>query len=272
MSYDNLFHGDVDTPNHSQWKIRAESLLADRNIFKSTAIKYFPLGAIAETRDGRRFRYVENAAASCAKACMCESSPPVANWLEQVQTYGVAGVVGDKKYYINLAATAAAGDFIDGYLMAQDVTDGTLGDFYIIKNNTVGVADATSGYDITLDIADNGGLRTAMPVTVEITVVKNKYKDILTVAAAAAAAVPVGVPLVTLTASYFGWVQTRGPAPLLIDTDTVVVGDQVGEPDDTNVAGGAGIHAVTFPIYGTVMSKPTNTQTDQPAIVDLCLE
>ncbi len=59
---------------------------------------------------------------------------------------------------------------------------------------------------------------------------------------------------------------------MLIDTDNVVVGDQVGEPDDTNVAGGAGIHAVTFPIYGRVMSENTTGETDQPAIVDLTIE
>ena len=78
--------------------------------------------------------------------------------------------------------------------------------------------------------------------------------------------------MVDITASYFGWVQTRGLCPLLIDTENVVVGDQVGEPDDTNVAGGAGIHAVTFPIYGTLVSENTSGQTDQPGIVDLSIE
>jgi len=277
MSYDNLFWGGknlagVNVPSHTQWRIKAESLLSDCDIFTPTADKRFPLGALAESRDGRLFRYVENAAATCPKAAMTQSSAPVANWLEQVQTYGVAGVAGDKTLAANLAATATAGDFIDGWLLCQDVTTAVLGDMYLIKDNTTGVADATSGYDITLHIADAGGLRTAIPITCEITVIKNKYKDVLVIPAAAATNAPVGVPLVDITASYYGWVQTRGPCPLLIDTDTVVVGDQVGEPDDTNVAGGAGIHAVTFPIYGIVLSKPTNTQTDQPAIVDLCIE
>ena len=43
MSYDNLFWGDVDTPNHSQWRIKAENLLPDRDIWTPTATKYFTL-------------------------------------------------------------------------------------------------------------------------------------------------------------------------------------------------------------------------------------
>ncbi|MHC4121936.1 MAG: hypothetical protein ACYSSI_00050 [Planctomycetota bacterium] len=273
MSYDNLFWGDTTIPNHSQWRIKAESLLADRDLFHPTATKYFPLGALAESRDGRLFRYVEAAAAECPKAAMTQSSAPVANWLEQVQTNNPdVWAVGDKLATVTLTSTAVAHDFIDGWLMVQDVTTAAISDMYLIKDNAVGTANLTTGYDIVLEIADTGGIRTAIVAATDVTVIKNKYKDVIVVPAAAATNAPVGVPLVSITASYYGWVQTRGPCPLLIDTDTVVVGDQVGEPDDTTVAGGAGIHAVTFPIYGIVLSKPTNTQTDQPAIVDLCIE
>ena len=271
MSYDNLFHGSSDFPNHTQWRIKAESLLPGVNIFKQTATKKFPLGAIAETRDGRRFRYVRNGGATSPKAAMTQSAAPIANNLEQVQTYGTALVVGDKQVTMNLAATTTKDQFIDGYLMGQDVIAAAIGDLYIIKGNTATIS-ATANYTTIIDIADEGGIRTAAGVTADLTVVKNMYADVIVVPAAAATGVPTGVPMIDLTAAYFGWVQTRGPAALLIDTDTVVVGDQVGEPDDTNVAGGAGIHAVTFPIYGTVLSKPTNTQTDQPAIVNLCIE
>ncbi len=272
MSYDNMFHGSQDVPNHSQWKIKAESLLADRDVFHPTATKKFPLGAIADSRDGRRWRYIEAAAAECPKAAMVQSSAPVANWLEQVQTDASGfNAVGAKIITVNVDTTVVAHDLIGGWVLIQDVTAAALGDMYLIKDNKVGLA-GTSGFDISIEIADTGGIRTATVASTDITIIKNKYKDAIVVPAAAATAVPIGVPLVDITASYFGWVQSRGPCPLLIDTDNVVVGDQVGEPDDTNVAGGAGIHAVTFPIYGTLMSENTSGQTDQPGIVDLSIE
>lgn len=273
MSYDNLFWGDTDTPNHSQWRIKAESLLADRDVFHATANKYFPLGAIAESRDGRRWRYCEAAGAIIYKAQMAQSSAPVANWLEQVQTDGAShNAVGAKVINVNMDTTAAAHDFIDGWVMLQDADPAAgLGDLYLIKDNKVGVA-GTSGYDVSIEIADIGGIRTATVAASEITVIKSKYKDVIIIPAAAATAAVVGVPLIDVAANYFFWAQSRGPAPVLVDTETVVVGDQIGETDDANVDGGAGIHAVTYPIWGTVMSKPTNTQTDQPAIVDLCIE
>ena len=273
MSYNNLFHGDIDTPNHSQWRIKTESLLADRDVFHETATKKFPLGAISEARDGRLWRYIENGAAICYKAAMCQSSVPVANWTQQVQTDGASfAAVGDKIVNVNMDTTASVHDFIDGWLVLQDADPAAgLGDMYLIKDNLVGVA-GTSGYDVSIKIADSGGIRTAFVAASELTVIKSKYKDVVIVPAAAATAPAVGVPLIDISANYFGWVQSRGPCPVIVDTETVVVGDQIGETDDANTDGGAGIHAVTYPIWGTVMVKGTNGQADEPAIVDLCIE
>lgn len=86
MSYDNLFHGSKAVPNNTQWRIRAESLLADRDIWHPTATKYFPLGAIAESRDGRRWRYCEEAGNALAIANVTQSAAETANWTYTAQT------------------------------------------------------------------------------------------------------------------------------------------------------------------------------------------
>ncbi|GAG01911.1 unnamed protein product, partial [marine sediment metagenome] len=81
------------------------------------------------------------------------------------------------------------------------------------------------------------------------------------------------VPLVDIPVSEYYWSQTKGIGPLIIDTDNVVVGDQVGETNtQNNIDGGGGIHAATYPVWGTVLTDPTHTQTDQPCLVDFCIE
>jgi len=267
MSYDNLFWGDADTPNHSQWHIRVESLLADRDLFAPHANKVFPLGAIADARDGRRFRYIKDGGSGLSKALMCQSSVPIAGNTEVVNTNGTAAVAGDKFITIGTTTTIAKDALIDGFLLCVDVTAAILGDMYLIKSNPAGTTPK-------LGIADRGGIRTAIPVTAELTVIKNKFRDVIAVPAAAATAVRVGVPLVDFTADYYGWVQTRGYCPVLVDANTLVVGNPAGETTTAGVAGGVGVVAGdgTDPVWGIVVVKSTNGQTDQPAIIDLTLE
>jgi len=221
-----------------------------------------------EPDDGteRIFRYCEDGGSGLAKAAMTQSLAGVANWTEQAMSAYTAAV-GDQTIQITLATTLTANILDDGWLVIVDGASeaAALGDFYMIKSHTTGTTPV-------LTLADDGGIRTVLTATAEVSVIPNKFKDVVTVPAAAGTSIPCGVPLVDFTADYFGWVQTRGPAPLLIDNDTVVVGDQVGEPATTNTAGGAGIHAVTFPIYGKLLAKATNGQTDQPGIVFLTLE
>jgi hypothetical protein len=271
MSYDNLFHGGKNLAgtlvnNHTQWRIQAENLLPDRNIFQNMATKFFPLGAIAESRDGRRWRYCEAGGTNLTKALINSGADGTANWVNEVQTYGVASAIGDKTIDVNMSTTATAGDFIDGYLVIQDGTGE--GEMYIIKDNTTGVADATSGYDITIHIADEGGIRTATAITSEITVVKNLYKDVV-VAATNAVAAPIGVNHVAVTANYFFWAQTRGPCAIVQDADTIVAGDAVMASQNT--AGNVGLldGGVTDVQVGRCMEVAASTET---ALIDLRLE
>jgi len=234
MSYDNLFWGDTTTPNHSQWRIKAESLLADRDIYHPTATKYFPLGAIAESRDGRRWRYCKNGSDNISKAMINQQAVGVANWQNELGTYGMyyispAPAIGDKSVTVNLATTVAAHDLIDGYLLIETGTGE--GEMYIIKDNEVGTANATSGYDVVIHIADTGGVRTAMAITsggTFVTVTKNIYKDTI-VFPTDPTGVCTGVNHTAVTAAYFYWAQVRGVCPILTaaSTDTIVVGDMV---------------------------------------------
>jgi hypothetical protein len=236
MSYDNRFNGGnnkagVEVPNHTQWKIEAESLYADRDIFQATATKYFPLGAKAVARDGREWRYCENGAVALTLALLNQSSVGVAGWQNEAQTNSPSlPTAGDKIVTVTLTTTATAGDFIDGYLTIRDGTGES--NMYLIKDNKTGVANATSGFDVEIEIADQGGIRTAWVAGSEITVTKNVYKDTVVVPTDATASV-IGANHIAVPANQFYWAQVKGPCPIIQDADTIVVGDNVMTSNNT---------------------------------------
>ena len=104
MSYDNLFNGGqlialgnpVRIDNHTQWEVNVEDIKADRNIWNPTVDKKFPLGAVAKSRDRRRWSYCENGSVALVKALINQQAAGVANLQNEVQTDGVAFTVGDK--------------------------------------------------------------------------------------------------------------------------------------------------------------------------------
>lgn len=273
MSYDNLFWGGndragVEVPNHSQWRIKAESLLADRNIFTATTTKFFPLGAIAESRDGRRWRYCENGAVALTLALGNQGAVGVAGHQDEIQTNNPSlAVATDKLITVTLTTTATAADFIDGYLTVEQGTGSD--SLYIIKDNKTGVANATTGFDVVIEIADQGGLRTAFAVTSNITVTKNKWKDTV-VFPTNPTGPPTGVNHVAVPANSFYWAQTRGPCACIKDaTDTIIVGDVCTFAE--NVAGQVGLSdavAEGDTVAGIVMRAPAASET---AIVDLAI-
>ena len=244
-------------------------LLAASDIFHPTSDQKYMLGCIFDCNDGRRFRYCEDGGSGMSKATMAQGSAKVDNWMLQVNSSGDDAVVKDTHIKVTLTSTRCyKDDFAEGFFIVAD-TATPLGDMYKIKSND----ETGSGLTPILQIADAGGIREAIPKTALLTIVKSKYKDTLVMPAGAATAIPVGIPLVDITSDYFYWGQTRGYAPLLIDnSDNIVAGDQIGETTSSNVAGGGGIHAVTYPIWGVCVVENTSAQSDQPIIIDLQLE
>jgi len=172
MSYDNLFWGDTDTPNHSQWRIKAESLLADRDIFHPTAKKYFPLGAIAESRDGCMWRYCEEAGNGLSAAMINQAAAETGGWVYIAQTNTpTVWVAKDKTVTVVTTTDVPAHALIDGYMYVPDGTGE--GHKYLIKDNKVGTGNATTGFDIEIEVADSGGIRTAIVAASDVTLIKN---------------------------------------------------------------------------------------------------
>lgn len=247
--------------------VEPAQLLAESDIFHPTSDQKYMLGCELKMNDGRKFRYSKNGAVTLTAALVNQSAVGTANWQNEAQTNGSIWSVGDTEVTAVLSSTATKDQFVDGYLTVEDGTGE--GQMYIIKGNEAGTANATSGYDVKIYLADVGGIRVATATTSEITVTLNKYSGTL-VAATNPTGVLTGVNLVAVPANYYYWAQTKGPAPVVVDgTDTIVVGDGVMVSE--SVAGTCALidAAADDHIFGAVMRAAATGET---ALIDLSIE
>ena len=253
MSYSNY--------NHSQRRSKLaepSQLLSAANLFTPTADQKYMLGAEYSTDDGRKFRYCKAAATVINKNLMIQGAVQDAQQFDNLQNVtSPTQTAGLTQFDIDIitASGIANGDLIDGYLIVNQSAaasgDDEAGDMYVIKNNKWTTSDTV----LNITIADAGGLRNAITATSNITVIKNPCMDVITKPTTMTAPI-VGASLVTVTASYYFWAQTKGPASVLIDTgDTILIGDPVGHIDSSGSAGSVGLVSTyaTDPTMGKCM-------------------
>ncbi len=247
----------------------AQSVAAS-NFFTPTVDQKYMLGCRFDLNDGRSFRYCKDGGSGLTRALMASSAVPIATLEEEVQT-AQATAAGSIKFDVLITTSSgiATGDLIDGYMWVnKSPTDGsTIGDLYIIKDNKFTTSDTV----LNLTIADEGGIRQAISATDEISIVKNRCRDVLTNTADITSA-PIGVPPVDVTASFYFWAQYRGITAMLVDTgDAPVVGAPAGTPTGTaSVAGtvGVGANDGTDATWGVYVSAGA---ADEVSLVDLMI-
>lgn len=244
---------------------------AARGIFHPTSTQKHALGRELELNDGtgRKFRYQRAGAVNLSAAYCNQSAVGTANWQNQAQTNGSAFSIGDRRVTIVLASTATKNQFKDAYLTIEDGTGE--GQMYVIRSNKAGTANATSGYDIICELADEEGIRIATLTSTELTVTLNKYNGVI-VFPTNPTGVATGVNLVAVTATYYFWGQVKGPCPVVVgNTDTIVVGDAVGVGTATTAGAACLLDAAAEGdvLLGYVMRAAA---TDETALIDLHLE
>jgi len=248
MSYDNYNHEYRRNGLHESAQLYSAS-----NLWTPTEDQKHMLGMEFSTNDGRTFRYCQNGGTALAKNILVQSEAEAAGLVDELQTaYGVSA--GEKVFDV-LVTTGngiSNGDLVDGYLLVNQGTAATdEGDLYIIKDNKWTTSDTV----LQIEIADEGGVRNAIAATSNITILKNRYRDVIVKPTALTAEV-VGATTSIVAADYYFWAQTKGPASVLVDaSDTIVVGEPAGQPGTAGTAGAIGLVANdgTDPVYGTVM-------------------
>lgn len=220
-------------------KFTSDIAITPGGIRTNTSTQEAPLGAKAVTPDGRAFRYVKAGATALVVGKLYDAPAQVTN--HSNIAVASAAAAGATSVTVTLGATAAtANQYAGGVLIVNDAAGE--GQTFTIKSNPA--ADASASLVLTLE--DDEPIVTALTTSSEVTLVPNQYNSVV-VHATTEASVPAGAAITAVTALYYGWVQTRGPASLLCNA-TTGVGLGVAASDTTNAGGGEVGDGILAPI------------------------
>ncbi|OQY38545.1 MAG: hypothetical protein B6226_03500 [Candidatus Cloacimonetes bacterium 4572_65] len=187
--------------------------ISSSQISSISSIKANAVGTVGYY-NGKVYKYGQAGAVNLARGKMCIAPAVVANHINL--SFQTAPAVGDKVVYVTLGATAATADqYLDGQFVVQDGTGE--GRAYPISGNLATDSAGTCKVYLKEPIDTAGALSEA-----NVDLIANPYSGVL-VTVADQLDMAVGVPVVAITASYYGWFQTAGPCATLID-ETLAIG------------------------------------------------
>ena len=180
------------------------------------------LGTRAVLPDGRVFYYAQNSSAAITTAGqIVDGIAAVAAHDGDLATAALAA--GSLTVTTTTSLTTTKDQYADGYLFVND--NAGQGEVYRVKSNTA--VTATAGCEITIDESD--GIRTAFTTSTEFGLMYSPYKGVKIIDGDGTMTTgPIGVTPIPVTASYYFWAQTSGPAAVLSGAATFVIGDAVG--------------------------------------------
>lgn len=220
------------------------------------------LGTIYKERsrygEERWFRYIKAGAVNLSKGLLMQSPAQVANH----DNIAVGGAVEAGQIEVPITTTLATA-LSDGqyHLGTFHINDATAeGDTYQVKKHT-----NTTTPTITLYTP----LITALATGSEFSLTANKHNGVI-VLPTTQTGIVVGVTKAAITANWYGWVQTKGPAAVLVDTtDVLVIGQNVGVPAAAAVAGACGIVADVQHVVGIARNI---APASEYALIDLSID
>ena len=180
------------------------------------------LGTRAVTPDGRVFYYAENSgSAITTSGQIVDGIAAVA--AHDMDVAATATSANALSFTSGTSLTVTKNQYKDGYVYFNDGPG--QGEVYRIKENTA-VSSAT-GLKITVDEPD--GIRTALTTSSLFGLMYSPYKDVKIIDGDGTMTTgPLGVTTIPVTADYFCWIQTAGPAAVLSGAVVGIVGDAIG--------------------------------------------
>lgn len=192
--------------------------LGDAKAESSTA--KLPLGTRMVLPDGRVYRYTKNGAVALSIARLCQESVVVSGHGVDLAVASAAAIGATTVTLTNATTAITANEYAQGYLFVNDV-DGE-GQICTIKSHP---AEATGSGSVVMTLEAEDALTVALTTSSQVGLRYNPYKNVL-VNPTTATGVPVGVTPISVTANYYFWLQTWGPAAVLTN-GTVIVGKTV---------------------------------------------
>ncbi len=232
MSYTNYNH------EHRRNKLSEPAQLTSlANLWTPTVDQKHMLGCVYETNQGERYKYCKADSTQIAKALLIQTSAPDTEQKASTQTlYGADAGAQTLDAVFTTGSGIADGDLVDGYLLVSD-GGAAMGDLYTIKRHSWTTGDTI----ISIEIADAGGLRTAIAATDDLTIWKNQCRDVIVKPTTLTGPI-IGVTTTIIPASYYFWAKTKGICSVITDSaDDILIGNPVGHIDAATDAGVMGL-------------------------------
>lgn len=206
--------------------------ILDQDNYQISSTQGGALGTRGETKDGREWRYGLAGAANLAIGKLAQQPAVISTH----QNVVVSGSAGDLTATVTLGATnnMTQDQYKDGFLLGLSGTGA--GQVARIRTNPA-IALSTAG---VVQLAEP--LTTTFAATPKASLMLNPYAGALISSTADTTQQVVGVPIITITAAFYGWFLTRGPGAVLVN-GTPAVGS--GLIKSATTAGAADIEATT---------------------------
>ena len=242
-----------------------------QGLWIASATQNHRLGERTNTADGRAYRYCsvepsattvtgQVAGASLVAGNVIQAPAPVANHLART---GIAAAINDLVISAVLGATAAyVNQYAEGFVQV-DTTPGN-GIVYQISSHALVASSGT----LTANLGQDDKVLVALTTSSTVGFHYNPYKAVIqgpvtTLTSGAVGVAHWALPSLTTggaTGQNYGWLQTRGPCPVLIN-GTPDVGRMVAWTAAT-AAGTVSITSSTFQPIGWMMQTGVDTKNN----------
>ena len=206
--------------------------VSPQELMTDSSIQMATLGARATTGDGREFRYVKAGGTALVPGKLQQTAAETTAW-ENLSV--AAAAIGDKSITTTSTVTVTANQLAGGYV-AVSVTPGQ-GYMYRIAKHAAATAAV-----VTLYLEDP--IQVALTTASYVDLISSPYAEVI-INPSSATGTPIGVAVYPITAEYYGWIQTKGPANVLAD-GAITVG--------TNLVASNGTAGAVEPLAGVQAS------------------
>lgn len=187
--------------------LQAHSTVFGQDFREISSVKENRVGIKGETLDGRVYRYSKAGGTTLAPGKLGVAATVDANVTNK--TVAASVTAGAKSVTLDAGGAITADTYADGYLTVNDATGEGISYLVNTHTGTSGAAELTA----TLD----DPVKVALTVDVsEVSLTQNPWSGVV-ISVTDQADMPVGVPNVSITNAYYGWVQTGGVCSVLGD-------------------------------------------------------
>jgi hypothetical protein len=171
-----------------------------------TADQKHRLGTLAETADGRGFRYAQAGATALVAGNVIQASAQIAN---HQQLTPAAAAVGATTITVTPGATAGAANL---YAEGFAIIDTTPGEGYAYQIGGHAAITASTAFSLTL----LDSIQVALTTSSRVSLQANPYKNVIQSPVTTLTGAVVGVAPAPIAISNYGWLQVSGPGGVLV--------------------------------------------------------